>query len=168
MYDTGLMKATYDAIYAFGINTNNNIYSDNAETKRNILKASIKMFEKSLCNTCNISAYNIDEIEKYIPAIVFGMYDGFYMYAPSGVYESATGDAKEYKHNLRNYVYYSETLEGIGDRGSNVVIIYSLDNYVVVSGDFGNGYEVRAGYLIDTENSNSNGTQYKGIKIETV
>ena len=83
LYDDGLLTATHDAIYAFELNTTNIVYSNNAETKRNILKSSVKMFEKSLCNTCNISAYNIDEIERYIPAIVFGMYDGFYMYAPS-------------------------------------------------------------------------------------
>ena len=125
LYDTGLLNATHDAIYAFELNTAKNKYSDNAETKRNILKSSVKMFEKSLANSCGISLYNVDEIEEYIPAIVFGMYDGFYMYAPS--YLESTG---KYEHNLRNYVFYSETLS------DGTVIIYSLDNFVVVSGRF--------------------------------
>ena len=64
------------------------------------------MFERSLCNTCNISAYNTDEIEDYIPAMLFGMYDGFYLYAPS-----LNPDTDRYEHSLKNYVYYSELLD---------------------------------------------------------
>ena len=150
LYDTGLLTATHDAICAFELNTAKNEYSDNAETKRNILKSSVKMFEKSLANTCNIPSYNTDEIEEYIPAIVFGMHDGFYMYAPS--YNSQNG---KYEHNLKNYVYYSETLD------DGTVIIYSLDNYVTVSGDFG----IKEGYLIDLYGSEPDGTKYKGITI---
>ncbi len=142
IYDTGLLTATHDSIYAFELNTTNDAYSDNAETKRTILKSSVKAFEKGLAKTCGISEYNADEIEKYIPAIVFGMYDGFYMYAPSALYNATTNEY-EYKHGLKNYVYYSEELD---DEGT--VIRYSLDNYVVVSGDFGSGYETKEGYLI--------------------
>lgn len=155
LYDSGLLTATHSAISAFELNTTNDAYSDNAETKRNILKSSVKMFEKSLANTCNISAYNADEIEEYIPAIVFGMYDGFYMYAPS--LNSKTG---KYEHSLKNYVYYSETLD------NGTVITYSLDNYVTVSGDFDNGYEKREGYLMDLTDSTEDGKKYKGIFID--
>lgn len=156
IYDNGLLDATHSAIHAFQQNTSNNNFSGNPEKKREILRASVKMFEKSLCNTCNITAYNTNEIEEYIPAIVFGMYDGFYMYAPSNVYNKKTGKF-EYKHNLKNYVYYSETLE------DGTVIRYSLDNYVVVSGHFSSGYEKRSGYLIT--GANKEGTLYNGISI---
>ena len=157
LYDTGLLTATHDAISAFEINTtNDDAYSGNPETKRNILKSSVKMFEKSLANTCGISSYNVNEIEEYIPAIVFGMYDGFYMYAPS--LNPKTG---KYEHSLKNYVYYSEKLDNNG-----TVIIYSLDNYVTVSGNFGDGYEKREGYLIDLNNSTEDGKKYKGISID--
>lgn len=145
LYDTGLLTATHDAISAFEINTtNDDAYSGNPETKRNILKSSVKMFEKSLANTCGISSYNVSEIEEYIPAIVFGMYDGFYMYAPS--LNPKTG---KYEHSLKNYVYYSEKLDNDG-----TVIIYSLDNYVTVSGKFKNEngeevYQIKEGYLIN-------------------
>ena len=156
LYDTGLLTASHDAINAFELNTTNDIYSDNAETKRDILKSSVKMFEKSLCNTCRISSYNTSEIEQYIPAIVFGMYDGFYMYA-----QSYNSDTKKYEHNLKNYVYYSEKLT------DGTVIRYSLDNYIIVSGKFNGKYEIRAGYLIDLNGSTSDGTKYKGISIDT-
>lgn len=155
LYDSGLLTATHSAISAFELNTTNDAYSDNAETKRNILKSSVKMFEKSLANTCGISSYNVSEIEEYIPAIVFGMYDGFYMYAPS-----LNPKTKKYEHNLKNYVYYSEKLD------NGTVITYSLDNYVTVSGDFGDGYEKREGYLIDLNNSTEDGKEYKGISID--
>lgn len=155
LYDEGLLTATHDAIYAFELNTNNDEYAGNPEVKRDILKASVKMFETSLCNTCNISTYNTSEIEEYIPAIVFGLYDGFYMYAPS--YNPSNG---KYEHSLKNYVYYSENLD---DEGTT--IRYSLDNYVVVSGDFGEGYETKEGFLIDLNGANSEGTKYKEITI---
>ena len=71
LYDTGLVTATHDAIYAFELNTTNDLYSDNAETKRNIIKSSVKAFERSLCNTCNISSYSTEVIEEYVPAMVF-------------------------------------------------------------------------------------------------
>lgn len=157
-YDNGLLAATHDAILAFETNMQNDEYSGNPERKREILKASVKMFEKSLVNTCGISAYNINEIEEYIPAIVFGMYDGFYMYAPT--YNSKTD---KYEHDLKNYVYYSEKLD------DGTIIRYSLDNYVVVSGKLGNSneYLIKDGYLLDLSDTNKNGTKYKGIDIDT-
>ena len=157
LYDEGLLNATHDAIYAFEINTANDKLSQNPEIKRSIIKASINMFERSLCNTCGISAYNAKDIEEYIPAIVFGMYDGFYMYAPSVRYNGTT---KEYNHNLKNYVYYSEKLD---DNGTT--IIYSLDNYVVISGVFNGKYQTKEGYLIDLTVADKNGEKYKGTTI---
>ena len=140
LYDTALLNATHDAIYAFEQNTANNKYSDNAETKRSIIKSSIKMFETSLANAAGISAYSSDEIEEYIPAIVFGLYDGFYMYAPS--YNTQTG---KYEHGLKNYVYYSETLD------DGTVIRYSLDNYISVTVEKDGQYYIKEGYLINLE-----------------
>lgn len=161
LYDTGLLTATHDAIYAFELNTTNDTYSGNPEVKRDILKSSVKMFEKSLANTCGISAYNADEIEEYIPAIVFGMYDGFYMYAPS--LNPKTG---KYEHSLKNYVYYSETLD------DGTVIRYSLDNYISVSGYFkenpdapsSNKYITKEGYLTNLAITGG-GTTYGGLTL---
>ncbi len=154
IYDSGLLTATHDAIYAFELNTTNDAYSDNAETKRNILKSSVKAFERSLCNTCGISSYNTKEIEEYIPAIMFGMYDGFYMYAPS------LNSNGTYEHSLKNYVYYSEEINGI-------IIRYSLDSYITVSGDFGEGYETKEGYLMVLDGSTRDGNKYKNIAIHS-
>ena len=157
LYDTALLNATHDAIYAFEQNTANNKYSDNAETKRSIIKSSVKMFETSLANAAGISAYSSDEIEEYIPAIVFGMYDGFYVYAPS--YNTQKG---KYEHGLKNYVYYSETLS------DGTVIRYSLDNYVSVTTKIGDNYVIKEGYLINLSDLNISGdtVTYKGLTIQ--
>lgn len=144
-YDTGLVTAAHDAVYAYEINSTSSEFSDSPEKKRELLKASINAFEKSLCNSCGISSYSQSEIEEYIPAIVFGMYDGFYMYAPS---ELEQNGKTTYKHNLKNYVYYSETLD------DGTVIRYSLDTYIVVISKDG----IRAGYLIDED-------KYKSLSI---
>ena len=145
LYNTGILSATHDTIFSFEINTKNDEYSNNPEYKRDILKAAVKTFENSFSTTCNLGLYGNDRIEEYIPAIVFGMYDGFYMYAP---YETK---ANGYKHDLRSYVYYSETIPG-----TRIIIRYSLDNYVVVSGSFNGEYISRAGYLINTDVWESN------------
>lgn len=87
MYNTGLVSATSDAIFAFELNTKNDVYYNNAESKRSNIKAAVKTFENSLSNTCNLGLYNNQAIEEYIPAIVFGLYDGFYMYAPTQTQE---------------------------------------------------------------------------------
>lgn len=142
MYNTGVQKATHDAIFAFELNTRNDDYSKNAENKRSNIRASINTFKNSLSTTCNLGLYNNDEIEKYIPAMVFGLYDGFYMYSPS----ETTGG--EYKHSLKNYVYYSEEL--YKDDDNHITIRYTLDNYIAVSGMINGKYVTRAGYLINS------------------
>ena len=165
MYNTGLNTAVHDAIFAYEMNSKNDVYSNNAENKRSNIKASVKTFENSLSNACNLGLYNNDAIEEYIPAVVFGMYDGFYMYAPS---ENAEG---EYKHNLRNYVYYSEQLPD-----TDIIIRYTLDNYVAVSGTINGTYVTKSGYLINLNDLNGSNIKdkiadttirYKGISINT-
>lgn len=165
LYDDGLLSATHDAVYAYELNSANNDYSENPETKRSIIKSSVKMFEKSLANSCGIASYSSDEIEEYVPAVVFGMYDGFYMYAPSGLYDSTTGKVEDYAHNLKNYVYYSEVIRNAS--GKDITITYSLDNYITVSGDFGDGYEIKKGYLMKVDGALYSGVKYDNIKIYT-
>ena len=168
-YNTGLQTATHDAIFSFEINTKNDAYSNNAENKRSNIKAAVKTFENSLSTACGLDLYNNEAIEEYIPAIVFGLYDGFYMYAPA---ENSLG---KYKHGLRNYVYYSESIK---DDDIDIIIRYTLDSYVAVSGtvtvDGQKTYVTKSGYLINLEDlkgSNIGDTitdtsiKYKGVNI---
>ena len=165
LYDEGLLTSAHDAIYAFEKNSRNEEdLAQNPEVKRTIIKSSVEQFKTSLANTYGISDFSSEEIEEYIPAIVFGMYDGFYLYAPSALYDSSSENIEDYTHNLKNYVYYSETLEGVGEDGSDIIIMYSLDNYITICGDWAGdeeGYQILKGYL-STEYSDGS---YNGITI---
>lgn len=178
LYDEGLLTSAHDAIYAFEKNSLNQDLSQNPEVKRSIVKSSVDQFKTSLANTYGISNYSSEEIEEYIPAIVFCMHDGFYLYSPSGLYDSGSGKVEDYTHNLKNYVYYSETLEGAGAGDTDITIMYSLDNYITVCGDFEGdvedghdvGYTIKKGYLsvIDLSNdAQESGIKYRGIDIVT-
>ena len=158
MYNTGLISATHDAIFSFELNTKNDSYNNNAETKRSNIKAAIKTFENSLSTTCNLGLYNNEAIEEYIPAIAFGLYDGFYMYAPSEL--TKDDGTATYKHNLRNYVYYSEEIKD-ESKNIDIVIRYSLDNYVAITGNINGIYVTKSGYLTYFKNFN-NGAQIQG------
>ena len=73
----------------------------------------------------------------------------------------------DYKHDLRNYVYYSEQIK---EGNIDIIIRYTLDNYVAVSGTIGDDYVTRAGYLIDlydVESTDAN-INIEDIDMETV
>ena len=57
MYNTGIISATHDAIFSFEINSKNDKYSNNAQTKRDVLKSAVKTFENSLSVNCNLGIY---------------------------------------------------------------------------------------------------------------
>ena len=53
-------------------------------------------------------------------------------------------DSQDYPHILKPFTAYSESVTS----GSNKMVInYTLDNYVTIYGDFGDGYTSKAGYL---------------------
>ena len=170
-YDEALLTAANDAVYAFEKNSANEDLFKNPEVKRTLVKSSIEMFKTGLVNSYGISNYSSEEIEEYIPAVVFGMHDGFYVYAPSDLTDFTPGPsattAEKYEHNLKNYVYYSETLEGLGKNDTDIVIIYSLDNFVTVCGDLGHpeGYQIKSGYLSAIKTGEADGAKYQGITI---
>lgn len=160
-YDAALKDATYDAVMSFEQNSMNDALASNPESKRENIKAAINMFVKSLATSNGLSSYNENDIKDYIPAVVFGLYDGFYMYTPT------LNEEGKYEHMLKNFVYYSEQIPG-----TDIVIRYSLDNYVAVSGTFkdesdNKKYLTKAGYLEVTNKAiNTTETLYENIIIE--
>lgn len=54
-YDTKLMDATHDAVVAFELNTINNKYSNNSDSMRRDIKASINTFSTSLATSLGMS-----------------------------------------------------------------------------------------------------------------
>lgn len=91
-YDTKLIEATKEAVEAFEINTTewNNEYSTLANVKRQNLMSTINVFTTSLSDKLRIGGTSKETILTYVPAIVFTMYDGYYIYAPTYVPQTRT------------------------------------------------------------------------------
>ena len=82
LYDTKLTSATYDAIKAFQLNTANSTMSDLSNSRMRDIEASITTFKNSIMSTFGLNGYTEEELNNYIPALVYTMYDGFYIYSP--------------------------------------------------------------------------------------
>ena len=163
LYDTKLTSATYDAIRAFQINTANNKVSDISTSKIRDLEASVATFRNSIMSTFSLNGYSEDDLNSYIPALVYTLYDGFYIYSP---YENINykDDNKTKLYGLKPYITYScRYVKGNVD----VVITYALDNHITVQGMIGDEYVNKDGYLIDNidYNPDTGNVTYNGVDI---
>lgn len=174
-YDTKLTNATYDAVKAFQLNTINSSTSDLANSKLRDIKASANTFFNSVATQFNMSGYNKDVLKGYVPALVYTMYDGYYIYSPfkntltdTTVADDATYKNDEWETDLKPYIHYSCRYVKEDD-GIDVVITYSLDNYITVKGTIDNKAVNKAGYLINRDNIDINGENvtYRDINIKT-
>ena len=180
LYDNKLASATYDAIRAIQLNTAENDFSELSNSKLRDLEASIATFKNSIMSTFSLNGYSDDELNNYIPALVYTLYDGFYIYSPytnvNYRYDD-NGNAKDDNgknlYGLKPYISYScRYIKGNID----VVITYALDNHISVQGTINNNYVNEEGYLIDgisgSANANSNidnvddPIYYNGIQIK--
>lgn len=159
-YDANLINATYDAVKAFQLNTTNNKYASISNSKIRDIEASVNVFYNSL-NT-SMSGYSLaaKDLEDYVPAMLFTLYDGYYIYTSyDNVYSTTEADkkvdekvkinldGKNYQNGLKPYVYYSAQYKL---RNGNIIVVnYTLDNEITVYADFGDGYTTRSGYLIN-------------------
>lgn len=163
-YDSILLNSTYDSIRAFQMNTLNNAYDEEANSKTRDINASINSFFNSLAVGLSSGGYTKNELTDYIPAILYTLYDGYYVYS---VYDNivSTRNGVSYRENtninnkqygLKPYTYYSCTYSG---DGYNLVINYTLDNYITVTGNYLNTSNGRyenvalSGYYIDFANT---------------
>lgn len=140
-YDSKLQNATYDAIKAFQLNMSNSSTSDLANSKMRDIKASVNTFYNSLASHFNMVGYGKDVLQNYVPAIVYTLYDGYYIYS---AYDNTLEDAEDkfdenasYKkgksiYGLKPYIYYSCRYKPNGN--SDFVITYSLDSYITIQG----------------------------------
>ena len=136
LYDSKLDTATYDAVKAFQLNTINNSTSDIQNSKIRDIEAAVNTFFNSIASNFNMAGYNIDVLNKYVPALVFTMYDGIYIYTSYtntlgevNVSTNSTYKDGENLAGLKPYIFYSCRYK----TGANdVVITYSLDNYIQI------------------------------------
>ena len=167
-YDTKLLNSTYDSIKAYQLNTVNNAISDIPAAKIEGLEAAVNAFFNSLTTNFNYSGYNSGVMKEYVPAVVFTMYDGYYIYSPyenvlTGVPRTDGTDAyveKGYEdhsdtddvlHGIKPYIYYSCRYKNkpTDSKEFDIVITYTLDNYITIQGYVEGNYINEHGYLID-------------------
>lgn len=171
-YDTKLLNCTYDAIKAYQLNTINNTESDVTNSKIADIEASVNAFKSSLVTAFGYSGYNTSVMDEYLPAIVYTLYDGYYIYSP---YQNTltniknTGGSTESDdiktNGLKNYVYYSCRYKY---NGGDFVITYTLDNSITIQGKVKNKngvieYVNESGYLMDGIEKVGNNYVYDGV-----
>ena len=158
-YDNILINSTYDAVKAFQLNTTNNKYSTISDSKIRDIEAAVSTFYNSLNTSMTKYGMSPTDLEVYTPALLFTLYDGYYIYSSyNNVYSlekegdkekaSINLDESNFENGLKPYVYYSAKYKL--NSGNVIVVNYTLDNEITVYGDFGDGYETKSGYLIDT------------------
>ena len=168
-YDSKLNDATYDALKAYQLNSLNSDTSDYTNSKMRDINASINTFFNTMATSFSTLGYTKETLQNYVPALVYTMYDGYYIYSPykntwdqqttqkteeekqeyeeAGITYSPSFEDDENLYGLKPYVYYScRYRDSTGE--TDVVITYSLDNYVQIQGLVDNKIVSKAGYLL--------------------
>lgn len=169
-YDTKLTTATYDAVKAFQLNTINSSTSDLANSKLRDIKASVNTFFNSVATQFNLSGYNKDVLKTYVPALVYTMYDGFYIYSPFTNTLGTEDEGETYKNgdkisDLKPYIHYSCRYKN--GSNTNVVITYALDNYISVQGIINGTAVNKSGYVLDNVTASNGKVYYRNTEIPT-
>lgn len=178
-YDSKLNDATYDALKAYQLNSLSSDTSDYTNSKMRDIEASVNTFLNSLSTNFNSVGYTKTTIQNYVPAVVYTMYDGYYIYAPytntwytdnanqeiKDEIDSQTSGQTSYSngeklYGLKPYVYYSCRYK---KGNTDVIITYSLDNYIQIQGKVNDKPVSKYGYLLS--NNDETGNTYKGIPI---
>ena len=192
-YTVKLQTAAKDSIQALEINTVewNSASSNLADSKRRDVLAAINTFTTSLANGMGIGGAGKGRIQTYIPAIVYTMYDGYYIYSASLMKDQDTdkdgltqfekdtsgkdtGNIKyntegtpSYQYILKPYSPYSARYVNVNGN-VDVTVNYTLDNYIRVYGTVDDEYQTKEGYLVVCGNNqgveNVNSGSISGIK----
>lgn len=182
-YTVKLQTAAKDSIQALEINTVewNSASSNLADSKRRDVLAAINTFTTSLANGMGIGGAGKGRIQTYIPAIVYTMYDGYYMYSASLMKDQDTdkdgltqfnadgtiksNETSSYQYILKPYSPYSARYV---NGNVDVTVNYTLDNYIRVYGTVNGEYQAKEGYLVVCDDDagvrvNKNGGSISGI-----
>lgn len=182
-YDERLLASSQDAAKAFQINTINNGVSNISNSKISDIEATVSTFFSVLSTNFGYTGYRSSVMEEYVPAVVFALYDGYYIYSPfvntlttiqdsdgNPVLDTSSAnpdvDLEDYPNNgtmdgLKSYVYYSCRYQNGADY--DFIITYTLDNYITIEGIIDGNYEYRYGYLMDGITQSGSNYIYDGI-----
>lgn len=167
-YDTKLTNATYDALKAFQLNAINSSTSDLANSKLRDIEASVNTFFNSMATQYNMAGYSKEILQEYVPALVYTMYDGFYIFSPFTNTLEKEDEGETYKdgekiYGLKPYIFYSARYT---KSDTDVVITYSLDNYITVQGIVHGKPVNKSGYLLDNIQGSGDNITYRGVPIK--
>lgn len=173
-YDSKLKDATYDALKAYQLNSINSDLSDYANSKIRDIKAAANTFFNSVATNFSLRGYDKEALQNYVPALVFTMYDGYYIYSPyENTWDQQTKNQQEDQisfkdgeilYGLKPYIYYSCRYK---KSDIDVVITYALDNYITIQGKIGNEVVNKSGYIISGVEKVGGIIRYKGNEITT-
>lgn len=185
-YTVKLQTAAKDSIQALEINTVewNSASSNLADSKRRDVLAAINTFTTSLANGMGIGGAGKGRIQTYIPAIVYTMYDGYYMYSASSMKDQDTdkdgltqfnadgtiksNETSSYQYILKPYSPYSARYAS-ANGSIDVTVNYTLDNYIRVYGTVNGEYQAKEGYLVVCDsNSNEGVNNVKNGRISKI
>lgn len=134
-YDSDLLDATYDAMSAFEINTANEDLSTVSDSLRSIITASNNIFLSTLATNLGYSNAGKSFVQPYIPAVIYTLYDGYYIYAPESTPIVCT-DEKGQTITTSDYgVTYSGSSDGIGKYSFNQSGITYIEGTTEASDD---------------------------------
>lgn len=153
-YDAKLNDATYDAIRAYQLNEQNATTDGINNEKVRDIEASINSFYASLANSMGAEGYTEEDLKPYVPAIVYTLYDGYYIYGP---YRKKSNNTLDF--GIKPFIAYSEKYEN-GD--NSIVINYTLDNYITVYGKIDGEYIQKGGFIVDPDMIKVN---YNNVKV---
>ena len=169
-YDSLLLNSTYDAVRAYQLTTLNNNYGGQNASKERDIEASVNSFFNSLAEGMQESGYTKEELNSYIPSMLYSMYNGYYIYGPydnsvtglaytgEAIYNTKGTETKNTEYGVKPFSYYTCEYQKSSDY--DIIINYTLDNYISVMGSYEKGgethYIAKSGYYINTNKYDKN------------
>lgn len=174
IYDRRLVDCVYDALEVYQANSIVDTENDVVTAKMENIEASASTYLASLQSSFGLSGYKASVMQEYIPAVVYTMYDGYYIYSKyyntlsqKNVKSDSTYTDGALVEGIKSYVFYSCRYQR--NNGDDFVITYSLDNYIRIQGFLQRNYVDDSGYLMDGIKSgmdlNGNYYEYDGVKF---
>ena len=133
--------------------TVNNALGDVTNERIEGIEAAVNTFYNSLASNFNYTGYNSNVMDEYVPAVVFTSYDGYYIYSPynnvltdvpDDQVDTSYSEKGELTNGLKPYVSYSSRYK---TSNIDIVITYTLGNYITIQGTIGSQYVYDYGYL---------------------
>ena len=174
LYDSRLVGCVYDALEVYQANSIVDTENDIVTSKMNNIEASASTFLTSLQTAFGYSGYKATVMQEYVPAVVYTMYDGYYIYSKfnntlseTSVYKDSTYNDGSTIEGLKSYVFYSCRYNRRTNNGKedDFVITYTLDNYITIQGTIQGKYVNESGYLIDGITKNGDKYIYDDVEF---